>query len=272
MNESITARACWTIITAAALSLAIMPGCQKEERIRVVASTEMLEAIAAEVGGDLVITKSLFPGLTDPAHSQIGPGHMKSIGDADLLILLGWEEWAIRIPEMDNAPGEVLTTGIPGSLMLPHNHADAADSVAAGLARIYPGGEVFYRFNLADYKARIENEVGEVCGAMARYHGTRVICSDSQADFLDYLGLDIVGTYAAGEPLPPEEAERLIEVGKRNNVRLVAYGVRDGEMPGREIAEGAGAELVPVTDYPVDGSYIKALRKNVEEITRALRE
>jgi ABC-type Zn uptake system ZnuABC Zn-binding protein ZnuA len=258
---------------AALTCLSLAAGCQKEDgraRVEVMTSTTMLEAIVREVGGDRVTVAAIVPANISPDEFELKPEHVERAMGADLFIMSGWEEWAPDIRGAGEGPGHVATTDIPGDLILPYLHLDAADSVTEALVRADPAGEVFYRYNRTDYRSRLGIEAEDVCASMFGLGGTRVICSDALADFLDWMGFDIVGTYGGEEDISYDESARLVDVGRKNAVRLVVDDRHSGRDLGKKMADDMGAARVVLTRYPDRGSYIDLLRANAEELVSAL--
>lgn len=262
-----------TVCLMALVCLSLAASCQVDRQkveVRVATSTTMLAAIVREVGGDRVSAAALVPAEIPPEQFEPGPRQLDSASEADLIVLSGWEEWAPDVSRAADEPERIAVTGIPGDLLLPYHHLDAADSVTEFLVRRDPDGEVFYRYNYTDYRSRIGVEAEDMCASVVGISGARVICAETQADFLDFLGFDIVGTYGGPEDMSRAESERLIEVGSRNEVALIVDDLHRGEDTGKGIAESIGVPRVALARYPARGSYIELLRSNTERIVSAL--
>lgn len=262
-----------TLCLAALVCLSLAGGCQRESggaAIRVMTSTTMLEAIVLEVGGDRVTVTALIPAEMPPEGFDFKPKHLDEAAGADLFVLTGWEEWAPVMLQAKDGPAHIAAIDIPGDLMLPYLHLDAVDSVTEALVLVDPAGEVFYRYNRTDYRSRLAAEAEELCASMFGLGETRVICSDAQASFLGWMGFDIVGTYGGPEEIPEDEVDRLIEVGKKNGVRLIVDDLHRGEDAGGRIAGEIGAARVVLSRYPDGGSYIDLIRSSADRLVSAL--
>ena len=259
---------------AALLCLSLSGGCQREgggAEISVIAYTTMLETIVKEIGGDRVATTSLVPPGMAPEEFSLADEHIEKALDADLFVISGWEEWAPEILESGNRPENLAAIDIPGDLLLPYVHLDAADSVTEALVRVDPAGEVFYRYNRADYRSRLGIEAEEICAMMFGLADTRVICTEVQAEFLDYMGFDIVGTYGDHLDISSGEMAHLVEIGRKNAVLLVVDDAHDVGDTGERVADEIGAARVVLSRYPDGGSYLDLLGTNAEKIVAALR-
>jgi zinc transport system substrate-binding protein len=231
----------------------------------------MLEALVNEIGGDRVKVDALVPADRLPEDFEPAPGQLEDIARADLVILSGWEEWAPGVTGAVDKPENIALTGIPADLVLPYYHIDAADSVTEALVRRDPDGEVFYRYNRSEYGSRLAAEAKDLCASMFGLGEVRVICAEAQADFLDWMGFDIVGAYGGPEEVTGGEIARLIEVGGTNNVRLVVDDLHVGPEAGKRIADEIGAARVVLSRYPDDGTYIHLLRDNARKLIDALK-
>src|SRR3954463_12214642 len=79
-----------TAITGA-LALLFFAAAPAHAAIKVVATTQDLESIAKEVGGDKIATESLAKGYQDPHQVEPKPSFILKLQAADLLIVVGRE-------------------------------------------------------------------------------------------------------------------------------------------------------------------------------------
>src|SRR3954452_20514210 len=80
-----------TIVVAALAALFIAAAPARAAALKVVATTQDLEALAKEVGGDKVETDSLAKGYQDPHQVEPKPSFILKLNKADLLIVVGRE-------------------------------------------------------------------------------------------------------------------------------------------------------------------------------------
>ena len=64
--------------------------------------------------------------------------------------------------------------------------------------------------------------------------------------------------------------EGLIKAGRLHKVRLVVDNRQSGPSVGAGIAREIGAEHVVLTNFPMDASYLDALRSNVKTLESSL--
>ncbi len=155
--------------------------------LKVVASSETLASLAAEIGGTRVEVHALGRGLENPHSIMATPSLMLQVNGADLFIETGlelelWVENLLdggRNPRvLRGAPGHVVasqgisTLEVPASLsradgdvhpqgnphvwLHPLNLGPMAANIAAGLERVDPDGAAHYQTRLADFQQRLD--------------------------------------------------------------------------------------------------------------------
>ncbi|MBW1679418.1 MAG: hypothetical protein JRJ08_04640 [Deltaproteobacteria bacterium] len=82
-----------------------------------------------------------------------------------------------------------------------------------------------------------------------------------QAEFVKWLGLNIISTYGRQEDLSPKE---LLEI-----TRIAIDNLQSGSNVGRQIAEDIGGRQVILTNFPLGDSYLESLKKNVDKVIQA---
>ena len=247
-------------------------GCQREHdtRISVVASTTMIEAVVMEVGGTTVDVQALVPGGMCPGHFDIKPRQMQEIERSDLFLYHGWEHWLPKVTQATGLGTEIIGIDISGEWMVPDVHLNAIHTVRDLLTSVRPEMESYYREQALAYENSVLSEARTICAGFAPYRETPVICSELQSDFLTWAGFDVLETYGRAESMSPRIMEDLIRAGRLNEVRLVVDNRQSGPSVGAGIAREIGAEHVVLTNFPVDGSYLDALRSNVEALESKL--
>lgn len=246
--------------------------CQRERgaEINIVASTTMIEAVVKEIGGNRVTAQALVPGGMCPGHFDIKPKQMKEIERSDLFLYHGWEHWLPKVTQATGAGTQKVGIEIAGEWMVPDIHVEAVHSVRDLMLSLRPEHGAYFRERALDYENSVLEESRAVCSAFGPYSGTPVICSELQADFLAWAGFDVLETYGRAEGISPKTLESLIKTGKLNKVRLVVDNRQSGPAVGAGIADEIGAVHVVLTNFPVDGSYLDALRSNVQTLESGL--
>lgn len=242
------------------------------ERIKIVATTSLIGTIVETIGKDKVDVVTIIPAGMCPGHFDIKPGDMASMYDAKVLLSHGWEEWMTKlVNSIENKKLITRTIDIEENWMLPNINKRAATEIANILCEVDPPNKYWYKKNLDNYKREIDSVAIYLKESTQNLQGVKVICSDYQADFLSWLELDIIATYGRPEELTPKELTKLMDVGKKENVQIVIDNLQSSSKIGKQIAEEIGAAHVILTNFPLDNSYVNALKENVEKIVKALK-
>ena len=195
------------IVLVAALLVAAGEA-RAQGKLKVVATTEDLGAIAQEVGGDRITVESLAKGYQDPHFVEAKPSFILKLKDADLLIVVGREleiGWLpplltssrnskiqvggpgyldaslnvkiLELPtgEITRAMGDVHPLGNPHYWLDPENGRRVAKEIDAKLDELRPGDKAYFDGRLADFNTRLDAAEKRWAASMAPYKGTKVV-------------------------------------------------------------------------------------------------
>jgi ABC-type Zn uptake system ZnuABC Zn-binding protein ZnuA len=177
------------------------------------------------------------------------------------------------LPKVTQATGlgtQIVGIDIPEEWMVPDVHVRAIHRVRDLMISLRPEQETYYGERALKYENSVLEEAQAICSTFRPHEETPVICSELQADFLTWAGFDVLETYGRAESMSPKTIEGLIKTGKLHKVRLVVDNRQSGPSVGAGIAREIGAEHVVLTNFPVDGSYLDALRSNVKALESGL--
>jgi ABC-type Zn uptake system ZnuABC Zn-binding protein ZnuA len=248
-------------------------------KMNVVTSTSLMAYIAQQVGGDRISVTNLVPPSQHPGNFDYKPGDVKALADAKLFLLHGWpgEAYADKIIAAANNPNlKVVKASVDGNWMVPPTQAAAADKVADALGQTDTGNANTYKEAANAYRARIQTKEAAIRAKFKDVNTaqTGVICSVQQADFLKWLGFNVVGTYADAASLTPQALKDLVDKGKAAKVVFVADNLQSAKDAGKGLAEELSAKQINLSNFP--GGYEntetweKAVDKNVDLIIGAI--
>lgn len=178
-------RQAFRLFISAAL-LAAVPHFAAAEQVQVVTTLSVYAAVAAEIGGDRIVARSISRGDEDAHFVAPKPSFALQLKKADLFVTTGLdlELWApvlidksgnrkirqgqpgyvaasagvplLDVPvAVDRSAGDVHLYGNPHIFTSPLNVKIVAANVAAGLERVDPAGAAVYRENLARFEKRL---------------------------------------------------------------------------------------------------------------------
>jgi zinc/manganese transport system substrate-binding protein len=244
-------------ILAMAFAVVLLGGSSAFAAINIVATTQDLESIAREVGGNKVSVDSLAKGYQDPHFVEAKPSFILKLHSADLLIVVGREleiGWLpplinqarnsriqpnadryldasqtakiLEIPtgQITRAMGDVHPSGNPHYWLGPDNGRRIAQLIQKKLTEISPADAAYFAERYADFDRRLGEAEKRWQAAMAPYKGVKVVTYHrSWPNFTDAFGLDVIGYVEPKPGIPPSPSHtlELIQEMKRQNVKIV---------------------------------------------------
>lgn len=263
------------------LSVMLVPALA-EAKVRVVATLPTLAAIAREVGGDAVEVTSLAYPTQDAHFVDARPHLVLRLNQADLLIVngsdleVGWLPVLLTgarnariqpgaqgyldastlvalkgIPQgrVDRSQGDIHPGGNPHFLTDPRNGGKVAVGIARKLAAIDPsnGQKYLQRAQDLDRKAvaLYERERKRFLAIPAERRHV-VTYHQSWVYFLDWLGLEEIGTIEPKPGIPPDppHVSRLLTRMRQVHTDAVIQEAYYSSRIGKLLAEKAGVPLV----------------------------
>ena len=268
------------VILFGALVAALIGGPAQAAPLKVIATTQDLEALAKEVGGDKIETDSLAKGYQDPHQVEPKPSFILKLNKADLLIVVGREleiGWLpalitqarnpriqqgadryldastfahiLEIPtgQITRAMGDVHPQGNPHYWLSPENGRKIAQGIQQKLSQISPGDAAYFAQRYADFDRRLAEAEKRWNAAMAPYKGTKIVTYHrSWPNFVEAYGLNVVG-YVEPKPGIPPSPSHTFELGqemKKDNVKIIIIEPYFDSKTPNAIGRDTGAQVV----------------------------
>lgn len=281
-------------------------------KIKVMASTTDLAALATEVGGDKVSVDAIARGYQDPHFVEAKPSFLLKLRQADLLVVVGLElevGWLpplinqcgnpriqpaaqgyfdasrfseiLEIPttQVSRAMGDVHPLGNPHYWLDPQNGMRIAAGLAQKFSQINPGDAAYFQARLADFKKRLAAAEQRWDAQMKPYRGRKVVTyHQSWPNFMKRFGL-YVADYVEprpGIPPSPRHVVELIALMKREHAKLILvepyFDLKTPQSVARETG-GQVVVLMPSVGGNKDvGDYIKLFDYDVNMLVKAFQQ
>lgn len=280
------------------------------DKLRVVATTTDLKALAEAVGGDLADVDSLARGNQNPHDLEVRPSLMVKVRRADLLVINGLEldQWAevvvqgannpkvlpgapgrvdaseglpvLEVPtgKVDRSMGDVHPVGNPHYTMDPGMAPQITANILNGLVRLQPQSRPTFEKNRAAFLAGVEQAMGRWTAALAPFKGAKVVQYHPVFVYLfTRFGLAKGGAIEdrPGIPATPGHLSRLIQAMKQEQIKLVVVEPWNDVKLAERVAQEAGAKvrvLAPAVGAVKEAtSYLDTLDYNVRALAEGLR-
>jgi len=204
----------------------------------VVCTHAVFGEIAQAVGGGAIDVVTIIPSGFCPAHYDLRPSDIAAFANADLVFYSEFEVWV-----------DTLLSAVGST---PEAAAAKAEAIAAALVDRFPDRAETFRANAADYEARLS----ELAGSLKEEAESRgveripVVCMEWQADFVSWLGFDVVATYPMPEGLSIRDLDELADAGRKAGAILVIDNWQSGTEFGEKLAEQIGAVHIVLSNFP----------------------
>jgi zinc/manganese transport system substrate-binding protein len=267
-------------IAAAALAVSLFAAADARAALKVITTTQDLESIAREVGGDKIQVEALAKGYQDPHHVEAKPSFILKLHAADLLIAVGREMeigWLpplinqsrnskiqptsdryldasltahiLEIPtgQITRAMGDVHPQGNPHYWLSPENGRRIAQAIQKKLSEISPGDAGYFAQRYADFDRRLAEAEKRWSAAMAPYRGLKIVSYHrSWPNFTEQFGLNVMGYVEPKPGIPPSPSHtfELIQEMKRQQVKIIIMEPYFDSKTPNSIARDTGAQVV----------------------------
>ena len=280
--------------------------------VKVIATTQDLASLVAEIGGDKVTVEALARGYQDPHFVEAKPSFVMKLYSADLLVVVGRDlesAWlpalitqsrnaklqpggagyfdasqTARILDMPAGPitramGDVHPMGNPHYWLDPANGRRIAKALETRLAQMSAADAGYFAQRYADFDRRLGEAERRWKAALAPHNGTKVITYHrSWSNFAEAFGLNVVGYVEPKPGIPPSPGHTLdvINEMKKQGIKLILVEPYFDLKTPNAIARDSGGKVL-VVPPSVGGvkeatDYIKLFDYAVNLLVTALKE
>ncbi len=293
----------------ASLGMSGQPSVEEGGKIRVVTSIPDLADITGRIGGELVSVESLAKGREDPHGVPIKPSFVPKLNQAHVLVVLGLQAEHAWLPALiDVARNRAILPGgsgyidcavkikpkqIPRSLLRregdvhplgnPHFNLDPvymkviAETIAEGLARVYPAGKPVFQANLKRFHAHLDGKLERWLKMAEPLRGLKFVSYHQDTIyFAERFGLEEVAQIEIRPGIEPTQGHLvwLVDRMKEQKVKLVLREPHFGEQLPNWVAEQTGATvakfLIMVGGNPDVKTYEDLIEFNLHSILQAV--
>jgi zinc/manganese transport system substrate-binding protein len=298
------------ITLAAAFCAAFFAATPAHAAIKVIATTQDLESLAREVGGDKIEVEALARGYQDPHHVEPKPSFIFKLNKTELLIVVGRElelGWLpalinqarnpriqpgadryldaslsahiLEIPtgQITRAMGDVHPQGNPHYWLSPENGRRIAKAIQQKLSAISPADAAYFAQRYADFDRRLAEGEKRWSAALGPYKGTRVVTYHrSWPNFVEAFGLNVVGYVEPKPGIPPSPSHvfELTQAMKKDGIKIIIIEPYFDSKTPNAIGRDASAQVVTLA--PSVGAanvkdYLGLFDYNVNTLVAALK-
>lgn len=282
-----------------------------KDKLNVLTTTEDLKSVTQFIGGDKVTVDSLGRGTQDPHFLEAKPSYMMKAKKADLFIRVGLELeigyeqlildgsrnqriqigkpghldasegiQPLELPtqKVDRSMGDIHPLGNPHYWLDPLNAKIIAADIAGRMSELSPENADHFKANLAAFDKKIDKKMPEWESKMAPFKGAKVaIYHRSWPYFFNRFGLVDACELEPKPGIPPSPGHLadVIEIMKRDKIKLILIEVFYDDSSAKFVADKTGAKVIVVPNSVGgdDGAkdYFSLIDTLVDKISTTLR-
>jgi ABC-type Zn uptake system ZnuABC Zn-binding protein ZnuA len=300
------------LIATIAAAMALGAYAPSADPLKVITTTQDLEAIVREIGGDRVEVEALARGYQDPHHVEPKPSLILKLHAASLLVVVGRDLEAAWLPplvtqarnariqpggagyldasitarileiptgQITRAMGDVHPLGNPHYWLSPGNGRRIAQAIRDKLSALSPADAPQFAARYADFDRRLTEGERRWRAEMAPFKGLKVVTYHrSWPNFAEDFGLDVIGYVEPRPGIPPSPSHTLdlINEMRRQNVKLVLVEPYFDLRTPNVVARESGARVIVL--FPSVGGvkeaadYLQLFEYNIRLLASAIKD
>ena len=255
----------------------LLTGCKNRDNEQaqpeIAVTNSYLQCVLCDLWPDRKNILCLTPPGMCPGHFDISPAQVNQLCKCRVMLLFdfqrGFEDSLLRIKQKGLKTGFV--RALPG-LCMPETYLAACKDVGSILSSEYPDREVEINRRLKLIEKRLANLSSELLVKIKQsgLESARVLASSHQAEFANWLGLDVVATVVGRDTETASNIHQCLEKARKNTVRFIIANKQEGTALASALAERLAAKVVVFSNFPdaTDGQndFDRLLLKNLQAL------
>lgn len=258
----------------------ILTGCEskagEQNQPEIAVTNSYLQCVVRDLYADDVDVLCLAPPGMCPGHFDISPAQVKQLCECKILLLFDFqksgEESLSRIKENGLKTAFVKT---PPGLCVPEAYVATCREVCNILSSQYHQRAARYAERLQIIEKRLENLNDEFPTEIKQsgLHSTKVLASNRQAQFCNWLGLETVATFVGSDAETVSNIDHCLRKAQEQGVKFVVANKQQGTGLAKALAQRLGVKVVVFSNFPaLDGGrnpFDRLVRQNVKALLEA---
>ncbi len=295
------------IAAAVLATAAISPAASAKSKLNVVTTTQDIAYIASRVGGDRVKVEALAKGYENLHYISARPDFILKLRDADVFAEIGMDMevgWTppllrqsrnakiqkdgpgycdtsagIRVLQVpasaDRSAGDVHAFGNPHYWPDPINAGIMARNLRDAMIRVDPAHRTVYNRNFKAFYRELRAFTIAEYRKFAPYRGLKVVEFHREFTYLAHrFKFNIVASIEEKPGVPPSATymEKVIEIMKRENIKIILIAPFSNPRYARAIARRTGAQVLVMPISVGSQTGIRSYRQSIGTMLAMLRK
>ena len=272
-TRSLLSLALMAILLGSAFIVPMVSTAEATQELHIVCADTMLADFTENIIGDIAGVQYLRPAGVCPSHYDARPSDANEVAGADIIVQLGWEGWLNDlIVSSGNADVPRVRCSGLGEWNYPEGAKAHVDKIAEGLSGILPEHASTIAANAEAYKTLIDTKAAELQSKVVAegVKGRQVVCMEWQEGFVEWLGFEVVTSYAPPETLSLADQLDITETASSGDVVMVVDNLQSGTEFGAHVASETGVSHVILTNfpsaYPNTSTYLDMIEYNTDKL------
>jgi zinc/manganese transport system substrate-binding protein len=286
------------LVSLLLVALLALSGCSaigpQDNKLQIVASTNVWGDLAATIGGKYVSVTSLINNVNKDPHSYEATARDQlAVNEADLVIMngAGYDDFMQKLVGAGKVNEKVLNIS---KLQLPIDPAEnehiwysmqatvqAVIAIASELSRIDAVNKSVYQTNMTQLVASITGLINTESQILTGVSGIRILQTEPLADymlseigFVNATPLALTKAVENETDIPPAALNEALKLIESKQVRFIAVNEQTVSSQVDQLtaaAEAKGVRVVELTEQvPANSNYVKWMIANLDAISAAL--
>jgi ABC-type Zn uptake system ZnuABC Zn-binding protein ZnuA len=262
------------------LSNSFITGCENRDseqtQPEIAVTNSYLQCVVEDLCREQTDVLCLAPPGMCPGHFDISPAQVNQLCKCRILLLFDFqkrlENSLLRIKEKGLKTASVCA--LPG-FCLPKTYLAVCRDVCNILSAEYPDKKTQLQQRLKLIEKHLENISSTLAIKIKRagVESAKVLSSDHQAEFAEWLGLDVVATFIGSDTETVSNINQCLEKARQNKVTFVIANKQEGTALADALAERLGVKVVVFSNFPDVGNgqnnFDRLLLNNVQALLEA---
>ena len=268
------------ILVSSAACVLLGAGCgnkpSEDSAAEIAVTNSYLGCAVLDLCGDDTEVLCLAPPGMCPGHFDISPSQVKQLCDCRMLLLFDFQKSVAETLSRVKEKGlKTAIVGEPGGLCVPETYLAVCRKVSDILLSEYPERKARYQQRLEVIGNDLKQLRQELFEKMrqAGISSAKVLASNHQADFANWLGLETIATFVGSDIETVTGIDHCIRKAEGQEIRFVVANKQEGTALAKALAERLGAKAVVFSNFPeLSGEasgFDTLLRANVDALLRA---
>ncbi|MBP7050346.1 MAG: zinc ABC transporter substrate-binding protein [Phycisphaerae bacterium] len=270
-----------TLTVAIAFLCLLSSGCGEGDApaggYSIAVTNSYLESVVRDLWGQDGGILCLAPPGMCPGHFDISPAQVRQLKDCSLLFRFDFQQGVEdRLARLREGGLDIQQIQPQGGLCVPDTYIASCRQVCQILSRAYPDRTGEFETRLAAVESRLAALAAQLRASVAQsgVAGAAVLCSNHQARFARWLGLDPIATFVGSDSETVANLDHCLRQTAGREVRFVIANRQEGTALAQALADRCRAKAVVFGNFPEDcrqgAGFDRLLQDNVRLLCEAV--